>query len=122
MQNKTIRPSKNRKRALVGVYHIKRKRLVAPIDKAAAKDVSKSKAVIRKGDVVKVRVGDNKGKTSTVERVNYDKGVIYLKDFKVTNSKGQEKLLPIRAANVIITTPVLNDKKRFVTKKPAKKK
>ena len=65
-------------------------------------------------------VGDNKGKTSVVDRVNYDKGVVYLKDFKVTNSRGQEKLIPFRASKLVITSLVLNDKKRFVEKKSKK--
>jgi len=120
MKNKTIKPGKNRKRTLTGVYHIKRKLLVAPLDKALEKQVNRKRVSLRKGDTVKVLVGSNKGKTSTVERVNYDKGVVYLKDFKVTNSRGQEKLLPFQASNLIITNLVLTDKKRLIVKKPKK--
>ena len=116
MINKTKKPGKNRKRMLTGVYHVKRKLLVAPIDKPLIKQVNKKRTSLRKGDGVKVLVGDNKGKTSVVDRVNYDKGVVYLKDFKVTNSRGQEKLIPFRASNLVITSLVLNDKKRFVEK------
>jgi large subunit ribosomal protein L24 len=120
MKNKTIKPGKQRKRMLTGVYHIKRKLLVAPLDKALEKQVNRKRVSLRKGDTVKVLVGSNKGKTSTVERVNYDKGVVYLKDFKVTNSRGQEKLLPFQASNLIITNLVLTDKKRLIVKKPKK--
>ena len=123
MMTKTKRPGKQRRRMLTGVYHIKRKLLVAPIDKKIIKETGKARAALRKGDSVKVLVGDNKGKSSTVERVNYDKGIVYLKDFKVTNSRGQEKLLPFKASNLVITTLVLTDKKRFPVKsKPKSKK
>lgn len=120
MSNKTKNPGKNRKRMLTGVYHVKRKSLVAPIDKPLVKQVNKKKTSLRKGDTVKVLVGEHKGKTSVVEKVNYDKAVVYLKDFKVTNSRGQEKLLPFKASNLVITTLVLNDKKRFAEKKSKK--
>lgn len=120
MKSKTIKPGKNRKRAITGVYHIKRKLLIAPIEKALEKQVNKKRISLRKGDTVKVLVGNNKGKSSTVERVNYDKGVVYLKDFKVTNSRGQEKLLPFQASNLIITNLILTDKKRLIVKKPKK--
>jgi ribosomal protein uL24 len=121
MNTKTIRPSKQRKRMATGVYHTKRRLLVAPLDKAMEKEVAKKKAVLRKGDTVKIMVGKNKGKTSTVSKVNYDKGMIYLKDIKVTNSRGQEKSTPINASNLLITNLVLTDKKRF-PKKEVKKK
>ena len=122
MNTKTIRPSKQRKRMTTGVYHTKRRLLVSPLDNAMQKEVSKKKAVIRKGDTVKIMVGSNKGKTSTVLRVNYDKGLVYLKDIKVTNSRGQEKNPPINASNLLITGLVLTDKKRFPKKKEIKKK
>ncbi len=117
MNTKTIKPNKQRRRIFTGPYHTKRKTLVAPIDKKIRKEALRKRAVLRKGDTVKVLVGDNKGKTSTVDRVNYDNGIVYLKDFKVTNSKGQEKLLPFKASNLVITTLILTDKKRFITKK-----
>ena len=120
MMAKTKKPGKQRRRMLTGVYHVKRKLLVAPIDKPLVKQVNRKRAPLRKGDTVKILVGDNKGKTSVVERVNYDKGLVYLKDVKVTNSRGQEKLLPFQASNLVITDLISNDKKRFVEKKSKK--
>lgn len=120
MNNKTNKPGKQRKRMLTGVYHIKRKLLVAPIDKTLIKQVDKKRIALRKGDGVKILVGDHKGKTSTIDRVNYDRGVVYLKDIRVTNTRGQEKHLPFRASNLVITSLIQNDKKRFVVKKAKK--
>ena len=120
MMAKTKKPGKQRRRMLTGVYHVKRKLLVAPIDKPLVKQVNRKRAPLRKGDTVKILVGDNKGKTSVVEKVNYDKGLVYLKDVKVTNSRGQEKLLPFQASNLVITDLISNDKKRFVEKKSKK--
>jgi len=117
MKTKTIKPSKQRKRIISRVYQVRRKILVSPLDKNMQKEVSKKRAVIRKGDTVKIMVGTHKGKTSSVIKVDYDKGAIQLKDIKVTNSRGQEKHTPFNASNLLITNLVLTDKNRFPKKK-----
>jgi len=117
MNTKTIKPSKQRKRLNEAVYHTKRKQIVAPLDKQMQKAVNKKRASLRKGDTVKIMVGTHKGKTSSIFKVNYDKGLVYLKDIKVTNSRGQEKMPPFNASNLLITNLVLDDKKRFPKKK-----
>jgi|GEM_PF-1586144 len=116
---KTKNPGKQRKRIYDSSMHQVRKRLVAPLDKAIIQSVGKKRLAIRKGDTVKVAVGDNKGKTSKVERVDYTKGVVYLKDFKVV-VRGRDKLIPFIASNLVLTNVVLDDSKRIKGK--AKKK
>ncbi len=116
MNTKTIKPSKQRKRQMTGVYHTKRRLLVSPLDKAMQKETGRKRAVVRKGDTVKIMRGSHKGKTSTIIKVNYDKGVVHLKDIKVTNSRGQEKNPPLHASKLLITNLVLTDKKRFLKK------
>lgn len=115
--NKTIKPSKQRKRLADAVYHNKRKQLVSPLDTEMQKAVNKKKATIKKKDTVKIMTGQHKGKTSQVLKVNYTTSKIYLKDIKVTNSKGQEKNTPFDASNLLITNLTLEDKKRFPKKK-----
>ena len=121
MDKKTIKPNKQRKRLYQSAIHKKRKSLVAPIDKTIRKEVNKKKLTIRKGDTVKVMVGDNKGKSGKVESVDYTKTRIFIKDLKYKNNKGQEKLLPFKASNLMLTNVVLNDSKRIKLKKAPKK-
>jgi len=122
MNNKTVKPSKNRKRIYSAKLHESRKQLVSPIDKAVAKTVGKTKITVRKGDTVKIMRGQNRSKTGTVIKVDYDKAKVYLKEFKVTNSRGQEKPIPFIASNLMITNVLLDDKKRIAKKKEIKKK
>ena len=117
MENKTIKPNKQRKRAYNASYQNKRKNLVAPIDKKLFSSVGKKRLVIRKGDTVKILVGNNKGKSGKVERVDYTKERVFIKDIKVRNNRGQEKLLPFVASNLIITEVVITDNKRINKKK-----
>jgi large subunit ribosomal protein L24 len=122
MNNKTVKPSKNRKRIYFAKLHESKKMLVAPIEKAVAKTVGKKKITVRKGDTVKIMRGQHKLKSGTVSKVDYDKTKVYLKEFNVTNSRGQEKPIPFIASNLMLTNVLLDDKKRIAQKKEIKKK
>lgn len=111
---KTKNPSKQRKRNIykTNIYG-KRKLLVAKLDEAITKTTNKKRMTVRKGDTIKILRGSYKGKSGKVEKVSYTKAKIYVKDIKQTNSKGQDKLIPFNASNVIITELFLNDNKRI---------
>jgi len=113
MNSKTKKPTKQRKRMHEGGLHTKRKQLVAPIDKKLVTEVGKKKILIRKGDTVKILVGKHKGKSGKIEKVDYTKCKVYIKDIKCKNNKGQEKLIPFTASNLILTEVVLNDSLRI---------
>jgi large subunit ribosomal protein L24 len=113
---KTINPGKQRKRAYDAVYHNKKKVLTSPLDKRLFSSTGKKRLVVRKGDTVKVMTGENKGKTGKVEKVDYTKERIFIKDIKHSNIRGQEKLLPFVASNLLITDVVLTDNKRISKK------
>jgi len=113
---KTINPGKQRKRLYNIIYHNKRKILTAPLDKRLFASVGKKRIPVRKGDTVKIMIGDNKGKTGKVDKVDYTKERIYIKDIKRSNNRGQEKLIPFVASNLLVTDLVLTDVKRISKK------
>ncbi len=123
---KTIKPNKQRKRMYNASYQNKRKNLVSPVDKKIEAILGKKRIVVRKGDTVKIMVGNNKGKSGKVERVNYTKERIFIKDIKVKNARGQEKLIPFVASNLIITDAIVTDNqrtsKKIIKKTPINKK
>jgi len=123
---KTIKPNKQRKRMYNASYQNKRKNLVSPVDKKIEATLGKKRIVVRKGDTVKIMVGNNKGKSGKVERVDYTKERVFIKDIKVKNARGQEKLIPFVASNLIIIDAVVTDNqrtsKKIIKKTPINKK
>jgi len=120
---KTKKPSKQRKRNIykTNIYG-KRKLLVAKLDKPLLKTTTKKRMTVRKGDTIKILRGKYKGKSGKVDKVSYTKAKIYIKDIKQTNSRGQDRLIPFNASNVIIIDLILNDNKRISKNKDLNKK
>jgi large subunit ribosomal protein L24 len=118
---KTKKPSKQRKRNIykTNIYG-KRKLLVSKLDKPLVKTTNKKRMTVRKGDTVKILRGKYKSKTGKVDKVSYTHSKVYIKDIKQTNSRGQDKLIPFNASNLIIIDLLLNDNKRI--KKPSTQK
>jgi large subunit ribosomal protein L24 len=117
----TKNPGKQRLKVYKGKIHTKRKLLVCPIDKALQKQHSIKRIPVRKGDSVKIIVGSHKGKTGKVEKVDYTKSKVFIKEIKMKNIKGQEKMIPFVASNLLITDIVLSDLKRIKKNKAPKK-
>ncbi len=117
----TKNPGKQRLKIYKGKLHTKRKLLVCPIDKSLQKQHGIKRISVRKGDSVKIIVGSYKGKTGKVEKVDYTKSKVFIKEIKIKNIKGQEKMIPFVASNLLITDIVLSDlrriKKKIVPKK-----
>ena len=119
---KTKKPSKQRKRLYKLSLHQIRKRLVAPLDKAVAKSIGKKRLVVRTGDTIKVLTGKHKGKTGKVEKVDYTRMKVYIKEIKFKNVKGQERLVPFVASNLLLTNVLTEDRRRLKIKNPQKEK
>jgi large subunit ribosomal protein L24 len=118
----TKNPGKQRLKIYKGPLHTKRKLLVCPLDKPLQKKHDLKSILVRKGDTVKVMVGDKKGKSGKVEIVDHAKAKVFVKDIKYKNSRGQEKMYPLVASNLLITDLVVDDLKRFKKKKTPEKK
>lgn len=113
MNTKTKKPTKQRKKLYQGALHTKRKLLVAPLDKKLREQIGRKSIAIRKGDTVKILIGSQKGKSGKVEKVDYSKAKVFVKEIIYKTNKGLEKLLPLTASNLVITDVVLDDIKRF---------
>ena len=113
MNTKTKKPTKQRKKLYQGALHTKRKLLVAPLDKKLREQIGRKSIAIRKGDTVKILIGSKKGKSGKVEKVDYSKAKVFVKEIIYKTNKGLEKLLPLTASNLVITDVVLDDIKRF---------
>lgn len=122
MNTKTKKPTKQRKRLYQGALHTKRKLIVAPIDKKLREQIGKKSIAVRKGDTVKILVGSHKGKSGKVEKVDYSKAKVYVKEIIYKTNKGVEKLFPLTASNLLITDVVLDDIRRFKKNIAATKK
>jgi large subunit ribosomal protein L24 len=118
----TKNPGKQRLKIYKGPLHTKRKLLVCPVDKPLQKIHSLKSALVRKGDSVKIMVGEHKGKIGKVEIVDHSKAKVFVKEIKHKNSRGQEKMTALVASNLLITDLVVDDLKRFKKKKTPEKK
>jgi large subunit ribosomal protein L24 len=77
---------------------------------------------VRKGDTVKVMVGDNRGKTGKVTEVNLKTGKVFVEGVIMKNSKNKEKQTPVYSSNLYLMDLDLTDKLRQaeVSKKETK--
>jgi len=68
---------------------------------------------IRKGDEVKINVGEYKGKTGKVLRVGLKKYKVYVEGITRKKTVGTEALVPIHPSNLTIINLDLSDKRRL---------
>ena len=117
--NKSTQARKQRKYRYNAPTHIRRKLVSAHLDKALRKELNKRSLPVRKGDEVKIMVGNHKGKTGKVARVDLKRLKIFIEEIKIRKVSGQEVQVAIEPSNVIITKLYLDDKKRkkFVARK-----
>ncbi|MDE1797918.1 MAG: 50S ribosomal protein L24 [Candidatus Micrarchaeota archaeon] len=64
--------------------------------------VGRRAVLLHKGDKVRLRNGDDKGKTGTVMIVNYGKLVAYVEGIVHKNARGVDKLRALQPANLEI--------------------
>ncbi len=95
--------------------HIRQKFVHVHISKPLAQKlgIKKRTAQVHSGDVVKIMVGANKGKSGKVNSVNMKKGVLTVEGIVRKNAKGKESPIPIRTSNVYITDITTTDKVRM---------
>jgi ribosomal protein uL24 len=117
----TKNPGKQRLKLYKAPMHVKRKSLVCPLNKALQKQYGVKNIAVRKGDIIKVIVGDDKGKIGKIEKVDYSSSKVFVKDVKYKNVRGQEKLTPLVTSNLLLTELIMTDSKRIIKKKTPKK-
>ena len=105
-------PKKQHKGRYNAPLHIKQKFMRSHLSKELKKKHGKRSLGLKKGDRVKVVVGQFKGKTCKVERIDLKKCKVYLEGIDIQKKDGTKTTYPIEPSNLIITEINLDDKMR----------
>ncbi len=85
----------------------------SPLAKDLREKYSVRSVRIRVGDKVKVARGQFKGKTGVVEAVHIAKEKVFVKGVELVKKDGAKTAYPLHPSNLLITTLVVEDKRRF---------
>ena len=105
-------PRKQRKYRYNAPLHIKRKFLSVHLSKDLIKKYHKRNIPIKKGDKVKIMVGQFKEKSGKVMGVNTKLSKVFVEGIENLRKDGTKSYYPIHASNLLITDLNLEDKKR----------
>lgn len=105
-------PRKQRKYRINAPLHIKHKFLSAPLSKDLKKKHNIRNIPLRKGDRVKIMIGQFKKTLGKIEKVNLKKSKVYVEGAQVSKRDGTKSFYPIDPSNVQILELDLSDKKR----------
>ena len=105
-------PKKQRKYRYYAPLHIKQKLLRAHLSTELKKKHGKRSFSVKKGDKVKIVVGQYKGKTGKVERVDLKKSKVYIEGIDLLKKDGSKTKYPLDPSNLILTELNLDDKMR----------
>ena len=105
-------PKKQHKYRYNAPLHIKQKFMRANLSKELRKKHGKRSLGLKKGDRVKVVVGQFKGKAGKVERIDLKKCKVYLEGIEILKKDGTKTTYPINPSNLTLTEINLDDKMR----------
>ncbi|MGB9635562.1 MAG: 50S ribosomal protein L24 [Candidatus Micrarchaeia archaeon] len=108
------KPRKQRKYRYNSPMHKRQDMVCAHLSKELRKSIGKRTLRVKKGYVVKVLRGSNKGKEGKITRVSLNTLKVYIEGITRKKSDGKEVPLPIDPSNVVIT--------RLSTEVPVEKK
>ncbi|MBI4154586.1 50S ribosomal protein L24 [Candidatus Woesearchaeota archaeon] len=106
------KPSKQRKYRINAPLHIRRRFLNSHLSKELKQKYKRRSFPVRKGDTVKVVVGDFKKKIGKISRVNLRKSVVYIEGIERMKRDGTKVLPGINPSNLVIQELNLDDKLR----------
>ncbi|MFP4423714.1 MAG: 50S ribosomal protein L24 [Candidatus Woesearchaeota archaeon] len=112
--NKWIRSSQTRKQRKYRAnapLHTRQKFMRASLSKDLRKNGHRSLG-LRTGDKVRIMRGQYKGKDGKVERISLREERVYITGIEMAKKDGSKTLYPIHPSNLMIESPVLDDKKR----------
>jgi large subunit ribosomal protein L24 len=116
------KPGKERKAQFELQMHIAAKQVASPLDEKLQKELGVKSMPVRKGDVVKIVRGSNKGKEGKIIEVDRKARKIFVEKIIRKKSNGEEIQVPIDASKVIVIDVDRADRKRFAKKKESEKK
>lgn len=90
-----------------------------------AKDLQKKYGIkslrVRKGDKAKVLRGSFKGQSGTVDRVTPIRERVFITSIETTKKDGAKVPYPVHPSNLLLTSIVTEDKRRFKKQKTEEK-
>lgn len=100
----SIQPRKQRKDRYTAPLHTRKQLMHVHLSKElrAKLGISRRSMQVRKGDKVRLRVGEGAGKIGAVMRADYRRLRLYVEGFVNKTARGVEKLKPLQPANVEI--------------------
>jgi large subunit ribosomal protein L24 len=103
---------KQRKYRVNAPLHIKQKFLGVHLSKELRTKYGIRSLQLRKGDTVKICRGQYKGKIGKVEEIFLKKTKVFVEGIDVVKKEGSKSRVPLNPSNLMITSLVLEDKKR----------
>lgn len=110
--NSSTQTRKQRKYCFNSPLHVKHKFMSAPLSSELKKENGFRSIPLRKGDTVKIKTGQFKGKTGKITKVSLAKVKAYVEGATVKRADGTDALYPIHPSNVEIQKLDLSDKLR----------
>lgn len=114
------KPRKQRKYVKNAPKHVKGDQLSSHLSPALRKKYGKRALRVRKGDKVKVLIGNFKGKSGKVDHVDVERQRIFVSGIELLKKDGSKVLYPVRPSNIMIEDIDLGDKKRIKKASPKK--
>ncbi len=118
---KSIQPRKQRKYRFNAPAHIRSKFMAVRLVKELQKKYETRSLRVRKGDKVKILRGTFKGHAGTVEKVIAIREQVFVSGAENVKKDGGKVPYPIHPSNLLLTTIVTDDKRRFKKQKSEEK-
>lgn len=120
MDVKSFKPKKQRRKYYSMPMHEVQKSISGHLDKALREKYGKRALSLRKGDEVKVMIGGFKGKSGKISRIDYSNRRVFIEKINRKKADGSEIPVPFNASNLLVTSLMLEDERRFNKKKKEK--
>ena len=109
----STQPRKQRKYAFNAPLHIKGKFLHGHLSKELRKKYGKRAVRLRKGDKVKVMVGQFRNKIGKVERVDLRKSRVFVESVEMIKKDGSKVAIALHPSNLMVMEIDASDKMRM---------
>lgn len=106
------KPNKQRKYRFAAPLHIKKNFVHAHLAKDLRKKYAKRAVSLRKGDKVKVMIGNFKKHEGKIERIDLKKSRAFVAGVEKTKKDGSKRMVPVNPSNLMIIELNMDDKKR----------
>lgn len=120
----SIQPSKQRQARYNASLHQRKKLMHVHVARElrAKLGVGRRAMLVKKGDKVRLRNGDDKGKSGAVMEVNYGDLTVYVEGIVRKNARGVEKMRALQPSNLEIIEGDFSKKDRAAVLARGKKK